>query len=323
VVATAFVIVVAWYEFQVRSGSPGGRIEVVRVVSGAGTSSLIGDLTRHGVISSATAFRAYLWFHGPSLVQSGAYEFRQHENYDLVRSRIIDGPDVFDIEVPPGFTVAELADRVGDVPRHHQGAFARLATSGAVRSPWEPEGSTNLDGLMAPGTYQILPGESDRMILTQMIDRFDATANADDLRARAAALGVSPYQAITVASIVEKEGEFPENLGKVARVVYNRLAAGMPLQMNATVFYAEGRDGGAFTAADEDLDTPYNTYRYAGLTPTPICFPSQASLEAALAPPPGSWIYFVLVSKDGVEAFADTYAEQLANEALAASRGLG
>jgi UPF0755 protein len=87
--------------------------------------------------------------------------------------------------------------------------------------------------------------------------------------------------------------------------------------------YSENRDGGPVTASDLRLDTPYNTYLHAGLTPTPICFPSTASLQAALAPTPGNWLYFVVVSKDGTEAFSDTFAGQQANEALARSRGLG
>ncbi|HUI04814.1 MAG TPA: endolytic transglycosylase MltG, partial [Acidimicrobiales bacterium] len=138
-----------------------------------------------------------------------------------------------------------------------------------------------------------------------------------------AALGISPYQAITVASIVQKEGVYPENLGKVSRVVYNRLARGKPLQMDSTVLYSEHRDGGPVTPADLALNTPYNTYLHDGLTPTPIAFPSQGALRAALHPTPGDWLYFVVVTKDGTEAFSDTLAGQLANERLAQSRGLG
>ena len=105
--------------------------------------------------------------------------------------------------------------------------------------------------------------------------------------AGSAALGLTPYQAVTVASIVEKEGVIAKNLGPVARVILNRLHDGMPLQMDSTVLYAEGRDGGTVTPTDLRLQTPYNTYLNTGLTPTPICFPSAAALEAALDPPAG------------------------------------
>jgi UPF0755 protein len=180
----------------------------------------------------------------------------------------------------------------------------------------------NLDGLLGTGRYVVGRHESAAALLARMVDRFDTEAAAARLGARAAALGVSPYQAVVVASIVQKEGVYPQNLAKVARVVYNRLGRAMPLQMDSTVLYAEHRDGGPVTSADLAVDSPYNTYLHAGLPPTPVCFPSSASLEAALAPAPGTWLYFVLVSADGTEAFSDTLAQQQANEQLAKSRGL-
>ena len=97
----------------------------------------------------------------------------------------------------------------------------------------------------------------------------------------------------------------------------------MPLQMDSTVLYALGRDGGAVTSQDLRTVSPYNTYLNKGLPPTPTCFPSAAALEAALRPVPGSWLFFVVVEKDGTEAFSETYAGQLANEKLASQRGLG
>ena len=109
---------------------------------------------------------------------------------------------------------------------------------------------------------------------------------------------------------------------KVARVIYNRLAQGMPLQMDSTVLYALGQDGGPVTSQDLKIQSPYNTYLNTGLTPTPICMPSSTALAAAVHPPAGAWLYFILVQKNGVMAFSDTYAEQLANEQLAKSRGL-
>jgi UPF0755 protein len=93
--------------------------------------------------------------------------------------------------------------------------------------------------------------------------------------------------------------------------------------MNSTVLYSLGQDGGPVTSQDLKLRTPYNTYLNVGLTPTPICSPSPDALTAAVHPPAGAWLYFVLVKKDGTEAFSDTYAEQLANEKLAQERGLG
>jgi UPF0755 protein len=128
---------------------------------------------------------------------------------------------------------------------------------------------------------------------------------------------------VTVASVVEKEGYYPKNMPKVARVIYNRLAHQTPLQMDSTILYALGQDGGTVTPQDLKIQNPYNTYLNGGLPPTPICMSSPIALSAAVHPPQGGWLFFVVVDKSGTEAFADTFPEQLANEQLAHSRGVG
>jgi UPF0755 protein len=313
---------VVWYEGEVNPG-PQGPAAVVMVTRGSSVSAVTATLARQRVVHSSLAFRIYLVLHGTPVVRPGGYLLHRNEAFGAVRRHLARGPDVFPVTVLPGFTVSEVATRVGEVPGHDAARFLALATSGSVPSPYQPTGSTSLEGLLGTGTYLVLPGETDRTLLSQMAARFNSTASEVGLSSGAAALGVTPYQAVTIASIVQKEGVYRQNLGKVARVIYNRIARGTPLQMDSTVLYSENRDGGPVTSADLALDTPYNTYRHAGLTPTAICFPAKASLQAALAPTPGSWLYFVLVSKDGTEAFSDTYAQQQANEALARSRGLG
>ena len=109
---------------------------------------------------------------------------------------------------------------------------------------------------------------------------------------------------------------------KVARVIFNRLKRGGSLQMDSTVLYYLGQDGGKVTPAMLKTKTSYNTYLNSGLTPTPICVVSSSALNAVMHAPAGDWLYFTLVSKDGTEAFASTFAEQLANEYIAYSRGI-
>jgi UPF0755 protein len=311
-----------WVNSEADPSGPAGPQVIVTVPSGGGTSQLATELQDHGVIGSSLAYRIWSRYHDAPAVLSGSYAFQRNLSFAKVDDIITAGPNVFPLDVPPGFTVREVAERVGELPGHSQATFAALATGGTVHSPWQPVGVTNLDGLLGTGTYVIVPGETDQQLLVDMINRFDTQANAMNLTSASAALGLTPYQAITVASIVEKEGVIAKNLGPVARVILNRLADNMPLQMDSTVLYALGRDGGLVTQQDLQTQTPYNTYLNVGLTPSPICFPSPAALQAALHPPAGSWLYFVLVKSDGTEAFADTYAQQLANEALAKRRGL-
>ncbi len=189
---------------------------------------------------------------------------------------------------------------------------------------FSPPGSDNLEGLLGTGVYQIVPNESSTELLTAMVQRFEAQATTAGVNsASAAALGLSEYEVIIAASVVQKEGYYDKNMPDVARVIYNRLAVGTPLQMDSTVLYALGQDGGPVTSADLKVQSPYNTYLNHGLPPTPICMPSPAALAAAAHPPPGDWLYFVVVDKNGTEAFADTFSQQLANERLAQARGVG
>ena len=321
VVLALLVGAVAWYESQM--GGPGGAQVVMAVAPGSSMGTITASLVRRHVVDDSLAFRVYLTLHGTPSVEPGNYLLRRHESFSDIRSILAAGPNVSSVTVLPGFTINEVATQVGQIAGHDPAHFLALANSGTVRSPFEPAGSTNLDGLVGTGAYLVVPGESDQTLLGDMIDRFNTLADAVGLTSGAAALGVTPYQAITVASIVEKEGVYQKNLGQVSRVIYNRLARGTPLQMDSTVLYSEHRDGGRVTSADLALNTPYNTYLHTGLTPTPICFPDRASVQAALAPTPGDWLYFVVVSKDGTEAFSSTFAGQQANERLAQSRGLG
>lgn len=311
-----------WVNSEANPSGPHGRQVIVTVAAGGGTDQLASALQSKGVITSSLAYRIWSLFHGAPSVTAGQYAFDQNSSFSTVDAIVSGGPNVFDLEVPPGFTVREVAERVGQLPGRDGASFGALADGGQVRSPWEPAGVDNLDGLLGTGTYTVLPGETDRQLLTQMIDRFDGLADRLDLAAGSARLGLTPYQVVTVASITEKEGVIAKNLGPVARVILNRLHAGIPLQMDSTVLYAEHRDGGTVTSKDLALHTPYNTYLNVGLTPSPICFPSVGALRAALDPPAGAWLYFDLTSADGTETFSDTYSQQLAAEALAKQRGL-
>jgi UPF0755 protein len=312
-----------WYELESHALGPEGPQVVVTVHQGESTDAVVSDLHRHGVIGSTLAFQVSDVFHGTPTVLPGSYALHQNLTFGEVRALLAAGPNVYPVDVRPGNTLSEVAAEVESVPGHPAGGFTHVAGSGAVRSEFSPSGSDDLEGMLGTGTYDVFPGESDQTLLRHMVARFDHQARAAGLStSSAAAFGLSPYQLLTVASIVEKEGYYPVNMPDVARVVYNRLSRGMPLQMDSTVLYALGQDGGPVTAQDERLQSPYNTYLNTGLTPTPICMPSAHALAAAVDPPAGNWLYFVLVQKNGVMAFADTYAEQLANERLAKSRGL-
>jgi UPF0755 protein len=323
-VLLVIVGVVAWYELESHPFGGPGRPVVIEVTRGESSGSVFSALEDQGVIGSALAFRLNTLIHGTPTIVPGGYQLRQNESFDAVRAALAAGPNVLTVTINPGYTLSEVARAVGQLPGHSSDKFLAAAKSGAVSSPWLASGQTSLEGLLGPGTYEVRPGETDQELLIEMVDRFNHLGASAGLTAQsAAALHLTPYQLITAASIVQKEGYLDKNMPQVARVIYNRLDRGTPLQMDSTVLYSIGQDGGPVTSADLKINNPYNTYLYRGLTPTPICFPSEAALRAAVSPPAGNWLFFVVVQKDGTEAFSDTFDQQLANEQLAKSRGLG
>ncbi len=191
----------------------------------------------------------------------------------------------------------------------------------SARTP-SPFGSgKSLEGLIGAGTYIIKPSITAQELASEMVQRFTSQAASVGLTPTTTANGLNAYQLVVAASIVEKEGYYPHNMPKVARVIFNRLARGGPLQMDATVLYYLGLDGGTVTHAMLQTPTPYNTYLNNGLTPTPICTVSTIALKAVLHAPPGPWLYFTVIDKNGDEAFATTFAQQLKNEQIFASGG--
>ena len=193
-----------------------------------------------------------------------------------------------------------------------------LADPDAIGLPDYAEG--NPEGYLFPSTYGFGPNETPEDMLTAMVDRWRQAADEADLEARAEALGYTPHELMTVASLVESEAGRAEDRAKVARVIYNRLenpgTAGTTgkLQIDATVNYAADNELGAVpTTEDLQLDSPYNTYLHEGLPPGPIEAPGDAAIAAAAHPADGDWYYYVTVNlKTGETKFATTYDEFLA-----------
>ncbi|MDT7569938.1 MAG: hypothetical protein QOE05_112 [Actinomycetota bacterium] len=155
-----------------------------------------------------------------------------------------------------------------------------------------------------------------------MIDRFEEAADAAGLVQRSQALGLTPYQIVTVASLIERESRLKAEYPKVARVVYNRLQKKMTLGIDAALLYGLGRTSGGLKKSELAKDTPYNTRLHTGLPPTPIASPGDAALEGALQPADGDWLYYVLANKDGTQLFTSSYPEFLRQKAKSQAEGI-
>ena len=311
--------VFVWYEVEADPSGTPGRPVLIDIRSGESTGSVLAQLTAEGVIGSSLAYELWMLLHARPTILPGHYLVHRNLSFAALTSVLEAGPNVFDLGVQPGLTLSEIASQLSHLPGDLANPFLQAARHGAVRSPFQPAAGATLEGLVGDGTYRIFPGETARQLLTQMVERFDAQAKAAGLTPSTTVGGLDAYQIVTLASIAQKEGYYDRYLGDVARVIYNRLGAGTALDMTSTVLYALGIDGGSPTPAEEQTTSPYNTYLHTGLTPTPICVPSERALAAAVSPPPGTWLYFELVTpKKGVMVFSSTFSSQLAAENEAA-----
>jgi UPF0755 protein len=323
------VVLVAWFAFQVVAIGGPGRTVFVTVNSGDSVSSLAGELQSKGVIHSSLAFRLDMLLGAPVL-HPGTYAIAQNSSFAEVK-RVFGGTSNV-VSVTPGMTIYQVATRYFSA--NFASSLLAAARTSAEQSSFHPNLAppsiaktppyvNPFEGLIGVGNYVLAPGESAQTLLAQMSARFLAQAQAVGLTSSTSLNGLSAYQLLIAASIVEREGYIAKNMPQVARVIFNRLARGGSLQMDSTIEYPLGMDGGTITSALLKTVTPYNTYLTAGLTPTPICAVSTTAISAVLHAPPGDWLFFTLVKKDGTMAFAKTFAEQLANERLAQRNGIG
>ena len=301
-----------WAQGQIDpSGHRGPNVAVV-IPKGASTADIGRILSRAGVIRDATLFGLYVQLHGSGPMFPGSYTLPKNSSYQSAISTLESGPALIvdKLVVPEGFTVRDIGEAVAALPGLHLSAekFVAAATDGTVRSPYEPPGVDNLEGLLFPATYPVQQGESEIDIVQQMVAAFDEQADAIGLQAAAARLHETPYQLATVASIVEREAKLDRDRGPVASVIYNRLRIGMTLGADSTeTYYLRLTDPKLIpTAAQLDEAGPYNTRINKGLPPTPIANPGVPSLEAAASPPATSYLYFVEINPDGQLGFAST-----------------
>lgn len=200
---------------------------------------------------------------------------------------------------------------------------AALAVPEWALAPVEAMGNDHrrLEGLIAPGTWNVNPSAPAGQTLSSLVGSSATQYAAGGLLTTASALGMSPYEILTVGSLVQRESN-PVDFPKVARVIYNRLNERRKLEFDSTVNYALDRQEVATTDADRTAVTPWNTYASEGLPATPICSPSVEALGAAENPAPGDWLYFVTIDMQGTTVFTRDFAEHERNIQLARENGV-
>ena len=323
-----FLMVGGWFVYQLNPPGSAGAAVRIDVEEGWGIAEIGDELENRGVVGSSLAFQIYAKVSGAGPFPEGRYRVREDSGVRDAVSTLEAGPVSTPVEdltltLPPGLTLEQIAARVGELPGRSADTFLQVANSGVVRSRHQPPEITSLEGLVFPDTYLIGDDEDETAILQRLVSQFDTMADAAGIANAPAAIGRTPYEAIVIASLIEREAGVEEDRPLISAVIANRLRDGELLQIDAAGCYAKGGcDEEPLTNADKESDSPYNTYRFPGIVPTPISSVGEASLHAAVTPAAVTYKFYVLADDSGRHAFADTFEEHERNVAAAREQGL-
>lgn len=327
-----------WYLHQVNpSGGPGIAINFT-VNEGDTVDSVSNRLQSEDFITNAGVFRWYVSRKGGLELVPGYYLIKPRDHMGNIRKVLATPPaqTFVNVTFPEGFTLVQMGERLASLSPHlNADRFIEIAHAGEVRSLFQPDGELSLEGMLFPDTYQVSGEESETQVIKSMISLMERVGRQEGLADSPTSVGVSSYRALIVASLIEREAKVDADRAKIARVIYNRMQSGMLLQIDATLYYNAPAD--AQFSDLKALDTPYNTYLYKGLPPTPIANPGRASIKAALSPAPNPlasdpicknvprpcrYLYYVLSDANGGHAFAATVEQHEQNVAKAIEAGL-
>jgi UPF0755 protein len=278
----------------------GTGVVQVEVAPGDTSSDIAKTLVAADVVKSTTAFVDAAQDDPKSRdIQPGTYQLKLQMSAVSALALLEDPTSLVGgrITIPEGTKLAKLKQLITSKSQIKAADLdAALANPKALGLPDYAGGKP--EGFLFPATYNITSSTTATKLLTQMVNRYKQVSNAVALEAGAKKLGLSPYDVVKIASLIEAEVKRPQDYSQVAEVIINRLHRGMKLELDSTVNYALGTTKQFLTQSDLKVESAYNTYLHKGLPPTPIDSPGQAALQAALNPATGNLLYFVTVDPD-------------------------
>jgi UPF0755 protein len=342
---------VTWFAVPDFEGAGTGDV-VVEVEAGDSTRQIGAVLAQNGVVAAAESFtRAAEDEDRIRAVQPGFYKMRRQMSGASAVAMMLDpasrvgeldirgGVQLDDTRAPDGSVAPGVLSLISKATCARLDGEERCASADELRAAmtdtdpadlgvpeWALEGVAaaeprrRLEGLLVPGRYDVPPGETARDVLRGLLATSGERLEASGLVAGAQSIGSSPYEVLTIASLVEKEAITPD-MPAVARVIYNRLGNGRRLELDSMVNYPLDLQALRTTEEDRARPGPYNSYAVAGLPPTPIAAPGREAIAAALEPEQGPWMYFVRCQTDGTSCFAESFADHAANVQQARDNG--
>lgn len=302
----------------------GAGVDKKIIVPNGANSVQIGQiLDNEGVIQNAVVFRIYVSLNQfGNKLKAGEYEFNSHMSTQEVVDRLVKGETITEsFTIPEGFTVKQIADKLEQKGLINRERFMDLVDHGDFKYDFlkdVPAGANRLEGYLYPDTYRITSKTTEKQIIDMMLERFSKEITPE-YKAKAAEMSLTLHQAVTLASIVEREAQKNEERPKVAAVFLNRLKKNWKLESCATVQYALGTNKSRLLNQDLKVESPFNTYIHQGLPPRPIASPGKPSLDAAVNPAKVNYMFFV-VFEDGKHAFSNTLQEHNRNKAAYLNR---
>jgi UPF0755 protein len=342
-----------WYLQKINpAGDPRERTSFT-VADGETIEQLAVRLADEGFVSDPGVFEWYVERNGGLELTPGYYELRQDDHMGNILGvlRTPPGQTYSRVTFPEGFTVTKMSSRLeSSVDRMTGADFLAAAADPNANSLFEPPGgATSLEGLLFPDTYQVSNADSEAQLIDRMIGLMERVGSQEDIIAKSAALGRTPYEILIIASMIEREARVAEDRAKISRVIHNRLGITadpenepFPLQIDAAVLYGRnqlGIDSNLPFSEVRQIPSDWNTYLLPELPATPIANPGRAAINAALNPapnpPPGDpicvdlpqpddcfYLFYVLADAEGRHAFAATGEQHNANVDAAAAAGL-
>jgi UPF0755 protein len=297
-------------------GEATGTQVTVDIREGTSGAAIARNLERQGVIDSALAFRLYLRTKDiGSDLKAGKYEMRTNMPFSTILEELRKGPEIEYVKlvIPEGLNIEQTAARVESLTHISAADFKAAVTTPVARPRFLPPNVNSLEGFLYPTTYFVEERETAASLAGRFISQFEKETARLNLESAAAAKGLTPYQILTIASLVEEEAKVDEERSRISAVIHNRLKRGMALGIDATIQYAVGKyNAKDLTVSDLAVNSPYNTRLHAGLPPGPISSPRASSIKAALDPALNEDLYFVLTRDCIHHQFSESYTEFLA-----------
>lgn len=305
----ALATVYLWLYYQTPA-APEGESRVVSIAPGASLRQIAAQLAEAGLIRHRSMFVLYVtWFKPGPHLQAGEYALRPTMSPAQIVSILRSGKvQHYALTIPEGSTARDIAALVGTKGLGDSQVILDLVYDAPFIASLGLS-VPSLEGYLFPETYHLPRNMDERALLTLMVRTLHDNYS-EDTAVRGRRLGLTQHEVLTLASLIEKEAQVDEERVLIAAVYHNRLRRGMRLQCDPTVIYALGeRFDGNIRKKDLRIDSPYNTYRYAGLPPGPIASSGRRSIESAVAPASVDYLYFVATGQRGRHQFSTTLQE--------------